>query len=69
MMKTDHHFQLSAENVRYENDLLLLTSALDEPLKAEILALWEDYENARSAKAKAVKALDNLETILQHNHH
>ncbi|MNN26089.1 hypothetical protein D3C81_1395870 [compost metagenome] len=49
------------------NDLLLLTSALDEPLKAEILALWDDYENARSAEAKAVKALDKLETILQHN--
>lgn len=49
------------------NDLLLLTSALDEGLKAEILALWDDYENARSAEAKAVKALDKLETILQHN--
>jgi putative hydrolase of HD superfamily len=36
-------------------------------LKAEILALWDDYENARSAEAKAVKALDKLETILQHN--
>jgi putative hydrolase of HD superfamily len=49
------------------NDLLLLTSALDEGLKTEILALWDDYENARSAEAKAVKALDKLETILQHN--
>ncbi|HWD30348.1 MAG TPA: HD domain-containing protein [Pseudomonas sp.] len=49
------------------NDLLQLTSALDEGLKAEILALWDDYENARSAEAKAVKALDKLETILQHN--
>ncbi|WP_422419548.1 HD domain-containing protein [Pseudomonas sp. GZD-222] len=49
------------------NDLLLLTSALDEGLKAEILALWDDYENAQSAEAKAVKALDKLETILQHN--
>jgi putative hydrolase of HD superfamily len=49
------------------NDLLQLTSALDEGLKAEILALWDDYENAQSAEAKAVKALDKLETILQHN--
>lgn len=49
------------------NDLLLLTSALDEPLKAEILALWDDYEHAQSAEAKAVKALDKLETLLQHN--
>ncbi|WP_194791885.1 HD domain-containing protein [Pseudomonas sp. UFMG81] len=49
------------------NDLLLLTRALDEPLKAEILALWDDYEQAQSPEAKAVKALDKLETILQHN--
>jgi len=49
------------------NDLLLLTSALDGPLKAQILALWDDYENALSPEAKAVKALDKLETILQHN--
>ena len=49
------------------DDLVLLTSALDEPLKAEILALWDDYEHAQSAEARAVKALDKLETLLQHN--
>ncbi|MBO9550383.1 HD domain-containing protein [Pseudomonas sp.] len=49
------------------NDLLLLTRALDDTLRAEILALWEDYETAQSPEAKAVKALDKLETILQHN--
>lgn len=49
------------------NDLLLLTRALDEALRSEILALWDDYENAQSAEAKAVKALDKLETLLQHN--
>ena len=48
------------------NDLLLLTRSLDETLRNEILALWDDYENARSAEAKAVKALDKLETLLQH---
>ena len=48
-------------------DLLHLTRALDRGLQAEILALWEDYENATSAEALAVKALDKLETILQHN--
>jgi putative hydrolase of HD superfamily len=49
------------------NDLLLLTNALDDTLKAEILALWDDYENALSPEAVAVKALDKLETMLQHN--
>ena len=47
------------------NDLLLLTRSLDETLRSEILALWDDYENAQSAEAKAVKALDKLETLLQ----
>lgn len=48
------------------NDLLVLMHSLDEPLRNEILALWDDYENAASAEAKAVKALDKLETLLQH---
>ena len=48
-------------------DLLQLTSNLDAPLRSEIMALWQDYEDAASPEAKAVKALDKLETILQHN--
>jgi len=48
-------------------DLVLLTRALDEPLKTEMLALWDDYESALSPEAVAVKALDKLETMLQHN--
>ncbi|MFG6205848.1 HD domain-containing protein [Pseudomonas retamae] len=48
------------------NDLLLLMRSLDEPLRNEILALWDDYENAVSPEAKTVKALDKLETLLQH---
>ncbi|QCX13136.1 hypothetical protein APS58_4453 [Paracidovorax citrulli] len=35
--------------------------------RAGILALWQEYEDATSPEAKAVKALDKLETILQHN--
>ncbi|TDF82370.1 HD family hydrolase [Pseudomonas sp. H9] len=49
------------------SDLLRLTSTVDEQLKSEILALWDDYEHALSPEAKAVKALDKLETLLQHN--
>lgn len=48
-------------------DLLHLTRALDAPQRAGILALWQEYEDAASPEAKAVKALDKLETILQHN--
>lgn len=49
------------------SDLMLLTKPLDEALRAEILALWDDYENVLSPEAAAVKALDKLETMLQHN--
>lgn len=48
-------------------DLMRLCAALDAPLQAEILALWDEYENASTPEAQAVKALDKLETILQHN--
>ncbi|CAM4035044.1 5'-deoxynucleotidase [Pseudomonas wadenswilerensis] len=47
-------------------DLLELTRSLDAPIQAEILALWEEYEHASSEEALAVKALDKLETLLQH---
>jgi len=32
-----------------------------------IMALWQEYEDAATPEARAVKALDKLETILQHN--
>ncbi len=48
-------------------DLLHLTRTLDEPQRAGILALWQEYEDAASPEAKVVKALDKLETILQHS--
>ena len=48
-------------------DLLQLTSSLDAPVRDEIMALRQDYEDAASPEAQAVKALDKLETILQHN--
>lgn len=55
------------KSAREQADLLHLTRALDEPQRAGILALWQEYEDAASPEAKAVKALDKLETILQHN--
>ncbi|QNN58605.1 HD domain-containing protein [Diaphorobacter ruginosibacter] len=50
-----------------KTDLLHLTRSLDEPYRAGIMALWQEYEDASSPEARAVKALDKLETILQHN--
>jgi putative hydrolase of HD superfamily len=41
-----------------------------EPLPAasrqEIAELWDEYEDARTPEARLAKALDKLETIMQH---
>lgn len=48
-------------------DLIELMAPLPTQLQAEFLALWDDYEQAASPEARAVKAMDKLETIIQHN--
>ncbi|MBU3738593.1 MAG: HD domain-containing protein [Rhodoferax sp.] len=57
----------AGKSAQERQDLLALSAPLDETLRMEILALWDDYEQAGSPEARAVKALDKLETILQHN--
>ncbi len=47
-------------------DLVRLLEPLSVPLRSEILALWDEYEAAQSPEARLAKALDKLETILQH---
>jgi len=47
-------------------DLLTLLAPLPELLRETITALWDEYEAAISPEARAAKALDKLETILQH---
>lgn len=61
--------QLAEANkaARERRDLLQLISALPEPLRLELTVLWDEYENVSSNEARLAKALDKLETILQHN--
>jgi putative hydrolase of HD superfamily len=47
-------------------DLETLLSPLSGPLRDEITALWDEYESAQTNEARLAKALDKLETILQH---
>ncbi|MDQ4080493.1 MAG: HD domain-containing protein [Gemmatimonadota bacterium] len=47
-------------------DLLSLVAPLPAKLRDEIVALWDEYEAAVSPEARLAKALDKLETILQH---
>ena len=48
-------------------DFLTLVASLPDPVQAELVALWDEYEQAESLEARVVKALDKMETILQHN--
>jgi putative hydrolase of HD superfamily len=48
-------------------DLLTLAVPLPEEIRAEIVALWDEYEAAVTPEAQVAKALDKLETMLQHN--
>jgi putative hydrolase of HD superfamily len=47
-------------------DLLTLLQPLPPALKTEIATLWDEYEAAQSSEARLAKALDKLETIMQH---
>ena len=48
-------------------DLLQLLRPLPAQQREEIVALWDEYEAARTPEARLAKGLDKLETILQHN--
>jgi putative hydrolase of HD superfamily len=47
-------------------DLLKLLDPLPGRTALEIIALWDEYEAAATPEARVAKALDKLETILQH---
>jgi putative hydrolases of HD superfamily len=48
-------------------DLMQLLEPLPAARRDEIASLWDEYEAAQSPEAKLAKALDKLETIMQHN--
>ena len=47
-------------------DLLTLLTPLPASVRETITTLWDEYEAAASPEARIAKALDKLETILQH---
>lgn len=47
-------------------DLESLIAPLDNILQNEILDLWLEYDNASTEEARLAKALDKIETLLQH---
>jgi putative hydrolases of HD superfamily len=59
--------QVPDKSARERRDVIELTKTLPAALQAEFVALWEEYEFASSREARIVKALDKIETIIQHN--
>ena len=47
-------------------DLAVLLAEAPTGVRAEIAALWEEYETAATPEARFVKALDKLETVMAH---
>jgi putative hydrolase of HD superfamily len=54
------------KSVAERRDLLTLLGPLPQPLRDDITSLWDEYEAAQSPEARLAKAIDKLETILQH---
>ncbi len=48
-------------------DFLSLVAPLPDEVRSEFVSLWDEYEAGDSTEARVAKALDKLETILQHN--
>lgn len=59
--------QEGSKSAGEREDLLALLAPLPERLREEITELWDEYEAAASPEARIAKALDKIETILQHN--
>ncbi len=56
----------TAKSSQERHDLSLLLKTLAQAQQEEFLALWDEYETAASPEAKLAKALDKIETLLQH---
>lgn len=49
------------------HDLQILMQPLDDTSRDKLLELYDEYNAAESTEAKVAKALDKLETLIQHN--
>ena len=50
-----------------EKAIKKLVKSLDANTQNKIIGLWREYNECKTPEAKLVKALDKLETLIQHN--
>ncbi len=53
--------------IREEQAVKKLIQKLPESVGQKIIELWSEYNSAETEESKLVKALDKMETIVQHN--
>ncbi|THB63044.1 MAG: HD domain-containing protein [Desulfovibrio sp.] len=58
--------QKGPKDKQEREDMVDLLRPLPCGLREEMLSLWEEYEYVKTPEARLVKALDKLETLLQH---
>lgn len=58
--------QAGSKSVEERSDFVSLVKLLPQETAARLLALWDEYERAETAEARIAKALDKVETCLQH---
>lgn len=56
----------ATKSAQEREDLLTVLAPLPAATRRMITSLWDEYEAATSVEARIAKALDKLETILQH---
>ncbi|MDJ0918301.1 MAG: HD domain-containing protein [Woeseiaceae bacterium] len=57
----------ASKSEKERDDFLSLVETLPDDVRSEFVSLWDEYEDGASPEARVAKALDKLETILQHN--
>ncbi len=57
----------NSKSDKERRDFESLLSPLPVHIRTEFLSLWDDYEYVQSEEAHVAKALDKLETLVQHN--
>lgn len=58
---------ITEKSVLEREGMSTLCADLPFDLQAELLELWDEYEGASTPESCIIKALDKLETIIQHN--
>lgn len=56
----------SDKGIEERKDLMELIAPLPVTIRKKISDLWDEYENASSEEAIVAKALDKIETLIQH---